>query len=285
MADLGHRAVARGGRLPHQQVVGVGHQRSAGGYEIDEAAKRLVVLHLGGEDVGVVVLDVGENDDFRTVEQELGALVEEGGVVFVPLHDEVLAAAEPVVGFEVEGDPAGHEGRVSPRLFEEPGEQRRYGGLAVSAGDEGHPLPLEEGFPHEIRHGGVVEPAIEHRLHLGIAPGEGVAHDDEIRRRLEVPGAVPLADVEALLFDEVAGGREDSAVGTGDGEARLGRHGSRGGHAHPSDADEVNMLRFLKHHASRSVVYECFSAIFQVILRPPAESVKTGEPHSQDRRG
>jgi hypothetical protein len=46
-----------------------------------------------GEDVGVVVLEVVEDRDQRAVVDELAALVEEGGVVFVGLDHEVGPAA------------------------------------------------------------------------------------------------------------------------------------------------------------------------------------------------
>jgi hypothetical protein len=44
-----------------------------------------------GKDVGVVVLQVVEHGGARPVMHELGALVEEGGVVFVRLDDEERA--------------------------------------------------------------------------------------------------------------------------------------------------------------------------------------------------
>ena len=51
------------------------------------ALHRLFVL----EDVGVVELHRGEDRDVGPVVEELGALVEEGGVVLVALDDELAA--------------------------------------------------------------------------------------------------------------------------------------------------------------------------------------------------
>ncbi len=66
-------------------------------------------------------------------------------------------------------------------------------------------------------------------------------------RVAEVFRAVSFEDLEALFPDEVARRGKDAAVGAGDGKARLGRHGSGGGHAHAADTDEVYALRLVKH--------------------------------------
>src|SRR5262245_8228283 len=60
-----------------------------------EGAHEMVELRFDrgeiGEDVGVVELEVVQYRRARRIVQELGALVEERGVVLVRLHDEVLA--------------------------------------------------------------------------------------------------------------------------------------------------------------------------------------------------
>src|SRR3982750_2525339 len=54
------------------------------------------------EDVGVIELDRRQQHDVRPVVQELRSLVEEGGVVFVALDDELGAGAEAPRPPEVE---------------------------------------------------------------------------------------------------------------------------------------------------------------------------------------
>ena len=51
-----------------------------------------------GVDVGVVELDVREDERVRKVVEEFGAFVEEGGVVLVAFDDEVARGAELEAG-------------------------------------------------------------------------------------------------------------------------------------------------------------------------------------------
>ena len=52
-------------------------------------------------DIGVVEFDAGENSAARAVVEELWPLVEEGRVVFIPLHYEEGATPKFIVGPEV----------------------------------------------------------------------------------------------------------------------------------------------------------------------------------------
>ena len=61
------------------------------------------------EDVGVVVFQVVEDRDQRAVVDELAALVEEGGVVFVGLDHEFAARADARGHAEILGHPADQE--------------------------------------------------------------------------------------------------------------------------------------------------------------------------------
>ena len=47
-----------------------------------------------GKDIGVVKLDVVDDDGLRKVMKEFGALVEKGGVVFVSFENEILRIAK-----------------------------------------------------------------------------------------------------------------------------------------------------------------------------------------------
>ena len=65
-------------------------------------------------DVRVVVLDVVDHERARPVVNELGALVEERGVVLVRFDDEVLRAAEPRGDPEIARDSADQESGLEP---------------------------------------------------------------------------------------------------------------------------------------------------------------------------
>src|SRR5579859_4599016 len=72
----------------------IGDDEAAAGNEIDEALEGGLHGVEVGVDVGVIKFDVGENERVRKVVQELGSLVEEGGVVLVAFNNEGAGGAE-----------------------------------------------------------------------------------------------------------------------------------------------------------------------------------------------
>ena len=87
-------------------------------------------------DVGMIKLDRGQNHCIGKVVEELGPLIEEGGIVFVAFEDEVLPRAEMKARPEVFGDAAYQERRFKSGGVENPGKHRRGGGFAVSSSDD-----------------------------------------------------------------------------------------------------------------------------------------------------
>ena len=79
----------------------VGDEQAAARDEIDEALECGLHGFEVGVDVGVVEFDVGEDERVRKVVEKLGALVEEGGIVFVALDDEGARGAKLKAGAEV----------------------------------------------------------------------------------------------------------------------------------------------------------------------------------------
>src|SRR5579872_6754937 len=89
-------------------------------------------------DVGVIELDRSENDGIGEIMQELRSLVEECGVVFVALEDEVVAIAEVKAGTEILGNASDQERRIEASGMENPGKHGGRGGLAMGSGDHQH---------------------------------------------------------------------------------------------------------------------------------------------------
>ena len=92
------------------------HQVAVGRDERDELAEGILDRVLVGEDVGVVELDRGQDDQLRPVVQELGLLVEEGGVVLVALDDEIGPLAQVPGAPEVDRHAAHQERRIAAGL-------------------------------------------------------------------------------------------------------------------------------------------------------------------------
>ena len=231
-------------------------------------------LHRGqvGVDVGVVVLHVADDGDVGHVVDELGPLVEESRVVLVALHHEVLSPTQPVAPLEVDRHAADEERRVPPRVVEDVREEARRRGLAVGARHHQAGPPAQELLGQQRGHARHALLAVEHRLHLGVAPGERVADHDQVGVRGDVGRAVgrPHRDPERL---ELGGhGGIDVLVRAGEVVALLAQQARQRRHGGAGDAREVDP------HAtagSRSSKPAC-SAVQVRRARTPKGSVTLG---------
>jgi hypothetical protein len=133
-----------------------------------------------GEDVGVIELEVVDDRDLGQVMDELAALVEERGVVFVALDDEPFAVREARALAQIVRDAADEETRVQSIVLEHPRQQRGGGGLAVRAADDQTAFAADEKFPEQIRQRTKAQLVIQRVFGLGIAARDGVANDDEV---------------------------------------------------------------------------------------------------------
>ena len=120
------------------------------------------------------------------VVDELRALVEKRGVVFVALDHEMLRVVQARALAEILRDAADHVGGIEPGALQDPGEQRGRRRFSVRAGDDEVVFSAQEELLQRLRQREVVELAIEHRLDLRVAARDGVADDDEVRVRREV---------------------------------------------------------------------------------------------------
>ncbi len=165
----------------------VGDDEAAARNEIDEALESDLDGFEIGVDVGVIELDVGEDERVGKVVEELWALVEEGGVVFVAFDDEGARGAELKAGAEVLRYATDEEGRLERRIFARrdlinPREHAGGGGLAVGAGDDERFAAGEKFFAQQRGHGGEGNALVEDAFDFGIAARERVADDDEVGR-------------------------------------------------------------------------------------------------------
>src|SRR5512139_383743 len=230
--------------LEHAVEVGVG---AVGDDEpvAGNGAHQVVELGLdGGEvgkDVGVVVLEVVEDDGTRTVVDELGALVEEGGVVFVGLDDEEGAVGQPRGHFEILRDAADQETGAQARIFEDPRQHGGGGGLAVGAGDGQHPFVLQNIVGQPLRTGGVGQAALEDGFHQRVAAGHDVADDEDIGLEVDLAGVPAFGQFDAERAQLVGHRRVDVGVAAGDGVAGWARDGGDAAHEGAADAEDVQM--------------------------------------------
>ena len=220
-------------------AVGAENQPAAPRDEADEPPERRAQrLHVG-VDVGVVVLEVADDGDVGQILQKLGGLVEERAVVFVALDHEIPAVPQAVAAVEVERDAADQHARVAAAGGQQPARERRSRGLAMRAGDDDRSRAPQELLANHLGHRHEPDLAIEHFFELGIAPRDGVAHDDAVDLRGDVLGGVALERRNAFRLQEIAHRRIHAKVGALHVVATSLEHRRQRAHRGAADADEV----------------------------------------------
>jgi len=101
-------------------------------------------------------------------------------------------------------------------VFQNPGHHGGGGGLAVGAGHADYPASLQHMVSQPLGAGGIGQAPVEHIFHRRIAPGHGVAHNHQIRRRVEMGRIIAFHQLDALLLQLGAHGGIDIGVGTAD---------------------------------------------------------------------
>ena len=238
---LERRPAAHGERLRQARVAGVPDDAAAAG----DDAYQVMELPLDGADVGVdvgvIVLEIVEDQRARPVVHELGALVEERAVVFVGLDDEERRGTQARAHAEVLGHATDQEPGVQPRVLEDPGQERRGRRLAVGARDREHPAVLEYLARQPFRTGDVRQRAVEQRLDHRLAARHDVADHHDIGGRVELRGLVACEHLDAELLELRAHRRVELAVGAGDAMAGGARNGGDPAHESAADAKDVQV--------------------------------------------
>ena len=189
----------------------------------------------------MVVFEVVEDAGARPVVDELGALVEERGVVLVGLDDEERRFAEPRADAEVERHTADEEAGRKPCVLEDPREHAARRGLAVRARDREHPTLAQHLAREPLGPRCVRDAAFEQRLDHRHAARHDIADHHHIRRRVELRGVETGHDVDAERLELRAHRRIDVAVGPGDAMTGGARDGRDAAHEGAADAEDVQV--------------------------------------------
>ena len=209
-------------------------------------AKQLVELRLDGlhvlEDVGMVVLDVVDDEGARAVVDELSAAVEVGGVVFVGLDHEERRLSQLGGAVEVLRRTADQVAGFESGAFQYPSQHAGGGGLAVGARHGQHPTVPQHVGAQPLRAGCVAQAAVENVLHGGFAPRQpGVAHDHKVGSWLQLGCTEALVDPDAVGGQQVAHGRVDAPlVRAADLMALLLGEQRQAAHQGAADAEKVD---------------------------------------------
>ena len=230
---------AHGQNLADDLVGGIDQQPARAGHDAHEMMKlpfdRLQIR----VNIGVVELDIINDRDLRGVVDHLGALVEEGGVVFVRLDDEGPTVGEPGRTTEIQRHATDQKPRPEPGAIENERQHAAGGGLAMRAGHRDHRAAAQHivrqpGGPRLIRKSG-----IEHVFDRGVAAPDDIPHHHTIRGRPQMARLVTVANFDPHGFELFAHGRIDVQVRAGNGMA--GGPGQSGDAAHEGSTDAQNM--------------------------------------------
>ena len=154
-------------------------------------------------DIRVVELDVVHHHAFGQVVEELGALVEEGRVVFIAFEDVDVGVREMRSAAKVFRQAADHETGIAPGVPKQPRQHRGGGRFPVRAADDEVPLPAQEMLLHHLGKGVVEQLAVERRLCFGVAAGDRVADHHHVGSGRDVFLTISLGDGDALAAQEI----------------------------------------------------------------------------------
>ena len=238
-AEAAHGAVVDAEQRLEVGVVAVGQEQAVARDDVDEALKGSLDFGEAAKNVGVIELEVVDDDGLGEVVDELAALVEKRGVVFVALNHEPVAVGETRALAKVVRDASDEEARVEAVMLEQPCEQRRGGRLAMRAGDDERAFAAQELVLEQLRQRAVVELLPERELGLGVTARDGVADDDQVRFVREV-GLAERLGRDAALLEEGGHRWVDALIGAADRDAALLQRRGDGGHCGAANADEMD---------------------------------------------
>ena len=224
----------------------VGDDEAAARDEIDQTFEGDFDGFKIGVDVGMIELNVGEDQHVGKVVQELWAFIEERGVVLVAFDDEGARGPEMKTGAEVFRYAADEEGRLERGILTRsnlinPSEHAGGRGFAVRSRDDERFAASEEFCVEKGRQRPEGNPLVQDVFDFRIAARECVADDDEIGRGVEVGFRVGLENGNAERTKQVAHGRIGCIVGACDAVTlQLEKAGQRG-HRSAADASEVDV--------------------------------------------
>ena len=110
----------------------------------------------------------------------------------------------------------------------------------MGAGDDDIMTAVQEMSTKYLGEGGVVQLAVEDRLHLGISAGDGIADNDESILCGQVLGTETGEDLDAPGGEKVSHGRVGLIIRSGHEPSLPLHRGGHSSHGRPADAEEVN---------------------------------------------
>ena len=124
---------------------------------------------------------------------------------------------------------------------------------------------LREGLGHgQVRN---LKPGELDRLWIELC--NHIAHDDQIRDRIQVLGAIPFKNRDGQPFKKVAHGRIHILIRTRDKTSFLFKNASQGGHPRATDTHKVHVMWFGGRHIERGRQFSkrCLNVVFNAHIK------------------
>src|SRR5436309_1782599 len=188
----------------------------------------------------MVEFHTGQYRRARAVVQELGALVEIGRLVFVPLNDELLSTPQLKAPLLAPENSTDQPGGVPSLLPAHPGHQSGGSGLAVSSCDHYRVSILEKELIDCLGKAPVLQPAAQDLFRFLIRAGDDVPDYHQVRAPIQVGGKIARQETDPLALQHGGDGGIDILVRPADLVSRCGQESRQGTHAGTTDTDEVN---------------------------------------------
>ena len=155
-----------------------------------DTTHQVVKLSLNGRQVikyvGMIKLEIINCQGAWAVMHELGAFVEERGIVFIRLHHKEIRLTRACGQAEITRYAPDQKARGHACIFQNPGQQATGGGFTVGTGHGQYPFVPQQVLGQPLGARRVRQAGVEHILHHRITPGHGVANDHAIRTILQV---------------------------------------------------------------------------------------------------
>jgi hypothetical protein len=242
-ADLENR---RETLLHHRErvgVVGVHQHHAVARDDPHQVRERFLDGRQVVENIGVVELEIVDDDEFGQVVEELAPLVEKGRVVLVALQNPVGPLLPGAALRQVMGQAADQVRGLASRVLEDPRQERRRGGLAVRSGHHQIVGLAQEIGLQRLGQREVIPLRFQRRLQLRIPALDRVAHHEDHVLGGQIFRAVTRLDGDALFRQEGRHRRVDVLVGTGDRVALVAQHRRHRAHRGPANAHEMKGVR------------------------------------------
>ena len=149
------------------------------------------------KNIGMVKFHAGQHGHRRSKMHELGAFVEKCGVILIAFDDHVVSATQPEVAVEVLQNPTNHKGRVQSGFVKHPGQNRRGGRFAVSAGDHKRFFILGDKAVQCLGHGAKRDSHLLHFFYFRILAGDRIADNHQIQFIANVRCIEAVHDMDA----------------------------------------------------------------------------------------